>query len=100
MVSPELHPLMVLLISFDLNGRERPSSYTAVKRVIEQNATASRKPLYSQWWVQTSRSAEWWTDTLGAVLDSNDRLFVCRIRAGEYQGMLTDADWRWLEERA
>jgi hypothetical protein len=90
---------MVLLISYDLNGRERPASYLAVKRAIETHSIASRKPLYSQWWVQTQRSATYWTDLLAPALDSDDRLFVCRVRVGEYEGMLTDADWKWLRTR-
>ena len=47
---------MVLLVSYDLYGKERPSAYADVKRQIQQNATAYMKPLYSQWLIM--RSAE------------------------------------------
>jgi hypothetical protein len=50
---------MVLLISYDLNGRERPSSYTKVKNYIEQHATSSIRPLYSQWFVETTYTPKW-----------------------------------------
>jgi len=30
---------MILLISYDLKGRERPSSYTAVREAIERKET-------------------------------------------------------------
>lgn len=42
---------MVLLISYDLNGKERPSSYADVKGFIEANAISWARPLYSQWFV-------------------------------------------------
>jgi hypothetical protein len=45
---------MVLLISFDLNNHERPSSYAAVRAVIERHAASARKPLYSPWLVETA----------------------------------------------
>jgi len=38
---------MVLLISYDLDNHERPSSYAAVRAVIERYAASARKPLYS-----------------------------------------------------
>jgi hypothetical protein len=39
---------MVLLISYDLNGHERPSAYADIRRVIEREATDFRRALYSQ----------------------------------------------------
>lgn len=32
-----------MLVSYDLNGRERPSAYTAVRKVIESNAKDFKK---------------------------------------------------------
>lgn len=89
---------MVLLISYDLNGHERPSAYEAVKKVITDNAIAYLKPLYSQWFVETNDSADTWVDRLKEVTDRSDRLFVCTVRR-PYQGLLTDAQWKWLRER-
>ena len=71
---------MVLLVSYDLNGRERPSSYTAVREAIERKAIDSRRPLYSQWFVQTNDSPDSWQQTLKRVMDSNDSLFICQVR--------------------
>lgn len=88
---------MVLLISYDLNGKERPASYARVRLAIERRASASHKLLYSQWWVQTQQSPEWWVDQLQPHLDSDDRLFVCRVDPRGYQGLLTSTDWNWLE---
>lgn len=71
---------MVLLISYDLNGHECPSCYGAVRRLIESRATASRRPLYSQWWVETNDSG-------------------VPVHHSDYEGLLSDADWKWLEAR-
>ncbi len=91
---------MVLLISYDLNGRERPSSYTAVRRVIEGNARSFKKPLYSQWLVETSRPIAWWQSTLVEVIDPDDRLFICAARWSECDGWLSQDVWDWLRPRA
>ncbi len=90
--------MMVLLISYDLNGHERPEAYEAVKDVITKNATAYIKPLYSQWFVQTDESVGTWVDWLKEVTDRNDRLFVLKVQR-PYQGLLTDKQWEWLRER-
>lgn len=89
---------MVLLISYDLNGRERPSEYVAVKSAIERNAISYRKPLYSQWLVETNYSPDQWADMLLAVMDVGDRLLIVEVR-WPYQGWLSDALWTWLDAR-
>jgi hypothetical protein len=91
---------MVLLISYDLNGRERPSSYTKVKNYIEEHATSSMRPLYSQWFVETSSTPQQWSDALqnNGLIDANDRLFICEV-ARPYQGWLTEKQWVWLNPR-
>lgn len=89
---------LVLLISYDLNGHERPSAYRAVKKRIEEGATSFRRPLYSQWLVETPSSPQQWFDHLKSVIDSNDRLFVVQVRR-PYQGWLDEEDWKWLNAR-
>lgn len=91
---------MVLLISYDLNGKERPSAYTAVKRAIEGNATTFKKPLYSQWLVETTSSISAWQSMLLKVIDDNDRLFISRVRSSECDGWLAQDVWDWLKTRA
>lgn len=88
---------MILLISYDLNGHERPEAYEAVKKAITTNAEDYIKPLYSQWFVQTTDSPDVWVDRLKAVTDSTDRLFVLQVRR-PYQGLLTDKQWEWLRK--
>jgi hypothetical protein len=91
---------VILLISYDLNGHERPSSYARVKQHIERKATSSRRPLYSQWFVETDESPQAWSDSLAnaSLTDSNDRLFICQVKR-PYQGLLAKDDWDWLSAR-
>jgi hypothetical protein len=88
---------MVLLISYDLNGHERPSAYTKVKNYIEKHATSSIRPLYSQWFVESGSSPEQWVDAFkqNELVDRGDRLFICEVTR-PYQGLLTDEQWAWL----
>ena len=89
---------MVLLISYDLNGHERPSAYAAVKEMIEQNSTSSVKPLYSQWFVETDESPAVWHKRMKDVADDNDRWFIDKV-TGDYIGMLSTEAVNWLKER-
>lgn len=88
---------MVLLISYDLRGKERPSAYEAVRETIESNSIAWARPLHSQWFVETNKSARAWQSILKGVIDSNDRLFICEI--SRYHGWLPEEFWDWLRER-
>ena len=89
---------MVLLISYDLNGRERPSAYAAVKTAIERNAISYRKPLFSQWLVETNHDPDAWVEMLRDVMDGDDGLFVLRVRAPD-QGWIDRSIWTWLSTR-
>lgn len=91
---------MILLISYDLNGRERPSAYAAIKRAIEEGATSSIHPLYSQWLVETNADPDAWASHLEGhrLVDKNDRLLIIPVTR-PYQGWLEASDWVWLSTR-
>lgn len=89
---------MVLLISYDLNGNERPSAYQNVKETIQKKAISHRKPLYSQWFAETRESPENWLKTLREVIDQNDRLFILPVHR-PYNGWLDKEIWEWLDSR-
>jgi hypothetical protein len=95
---PEAGESMVLLISYDLDGHERPSAYAAVKKRIEEGATSFRRPLYSQWLVETSSSPDQWFEHLKPVIDANDRLLIVRVQR-PYAGWLDKEIWEWLSTR-
>lgn len=90
---------MVLLISYDLIGHERPAAYQRVKQAIEQNANAAIKPLYSQWLVETNSSPQAWTSTLRGVMDDNDSLLIVQVTNHSYAGFLNRKIWDWLRQR-
>lgn len=89
---------MVLLVSYDLNNHERPTAYKAVAEVIEHKAISFKRPLYSQWFVETGESPQAWSDALTRVMDDDDNLFVCRVQR-PYQGFLPKSVWEWLSPR-
>ena len=86
---------MILMISYDLNASERPSAYEAVKDLIEQKAISWRRPLFSQWFVETDEGAEQWHQALKAVVDDDDRWFICTVRR-PFQGQLAKSVVDWL----
>ncbi len=88
---------MVLLISYDLNDHERAEAYEDVARLVHAHAISYRKPLYSQWFVETHESCEAWNDKMKTVTDANDNWFIARIGA-ERQGWLSEEIWRWLRD--
>jgi len=90
---------MVLLISYDLNGHERPAAYAAVKKKIEEGATSFRKPLYSQWLVETASQPKEWYEFLAPVIDSNDAIFIVRVMAPYWGRVVPTEIWQWLEQR-
>jgi hypothetical protein len=89
---------MVLLISYDLNGHERPEAYDDVAHVIRTNAISYRKPLYSQWFVETNESCQSWHEKIKAVTDTNDHWFICPVGSTR-QGWLPNETWDWLNAR-
>lgn len=89
---------MVLLISYDLNRHERPEAYAKVRKMIEEHARSTIKPLYSQWFVDTADSVEDWHDRMARVADSDDNWLVIKVQK-PYQGWLPKAAWTWLDTR-
>lgn len=89
---------MIFLISYDLNGHERPSSYAEVEKMIKDQSASWAKPLYSQWFVDTGDSAVVWQNRMKAVTDSNDRWFISQVTSN-HQGWLNKEVFDWLSAR-
>lgn len=90
--------MTVLMISYDLNGHERPSAYEAVKEMIEESSISARRPLYSQWFVETNDSVEKWHERMKSVTDDNDKWFINQVTKPR-QGWFSSEIWDWLKER-
>lgn len=90
--------MSVLMISYDLNGHERPSAYAAVRDMIKENAVSSMRPLYSQWFVETNDSVQVWHERMKSVADTNDYWFINQV-TNPKQGWLAKDVWEWLNAR-
>jgi hypothetical protein len=89
---------MVLLVTYDLNkNKDYPALYQAIKNLGEW---VKDPDLDSVWFVSTSLSATDASAKLTPHMDSDDRLFVSRIRTGEYEGWLHRDLWTWISSRA
>lgn len=86
---------MVHLISYDLNGHERPAAYAKVAKIINDNAQDWMKPLYSQWFVKTELTTEQWIELLAPAFDRGDRAFVVQVQY-PYTGWLTEEEHNWI----
>lgn len=89
---------MIILISYDLNNHERPSSYAIVEKMIKEQSDSWAKPLYSQWFVDTEDSLSVWQDRMKSVTDANDRWFITKVTS-IHRGWLSKGVWDWLNVR-
>lgn len=90
--------MTVLLLSYDLKGHERPSAYEDVKEMVERYAISSKKPLYSQWFIETPDSVDTWHERMRDVADTDDNWFIVQVTRPR-QGWLASSTWTWLRER-
>jgi hypothetical protein len=88
---------MVLLVTYDLN---KTKDYEAVYSAIKSLGNWVRDPnLDSVWFVSTNYSVEQAYNVVRAATDSDDRLFVTRLRSGEYTGWMNLDIWPWISAR-
>jgi hypothetical protein len=66
--------------------------------MIERHALDVRRPLYSQWFVETSELPAAWSERLREIAHASDSWFVLRVQA-PYQGWLERGIWDWLAAR-
>lgn len=89
--------MSTLLISYDLRSPETSEDY---KRVIEyiRGYAAWAKPLYSLWFIKTSKSCAKVRDELKALTDSNDKVLVMDV-TGDYWGTTFSNDHTdWMKK--
>jgi hypothetical protein len=91
--------ILLLLISYDLDTPQRPESYAKIKEAIEANALSFKRPLYSQWLVETNEDVDSWTTRLTPLLAQQDRMLIVRVQ-GRANGFLPSGNWPWINERA
>jgi len=85
--------IMVYLISYDLKspGKDYNDLYTEIKSLGEWHHF-----LESEWFVNTTASADVIKNTLRKKMDNNDRVFVNKMVSG-YSGWLDNSTGEWLK---
>lgn len=91
---------MILLLSYDLIGHERPSEYKRLEEAIKKYAGDNNfvKALYSQWFVDTNLTPEAWEKIMSDATDANDCrivVTVTKMPIGTYSSSAVD----WVKRR-
>ncbi|WP_460841144.1 hypothetical protein [Nocardioides marmoraquaticus] len=71
-----------------------------MKKMIAKHAIDYKKPLYSQWFIETDDSVQVWHDRMKEVADTDDNWFIFKIGRSNRQGWLNRNVWTWLKERS
>lgn len=88
---------MVYMITYDLNSASQ--NYDDVIRAIKDCSTG----VWCSYWkssflIKSSLSANQISDKITPYLDSNDRLIVVECKTTNYQGWLTEKQWKYINE--
>ncbi len=68
-----------ILVTYDLIGGEPIDSYKKIYNYLSKFDAI--KPLESVWILKTSKEADVIRDEIGKLIDSDDKLFVCKYVA-------------------
>lgn len=93
--------MAVYVVTWDLN-KEKPNYNQARIAFVSQLDKLDTKKdpgLDSVRFISSSSSATAIRDYLKQKLDDDDRVFVSRLRQGEYQGWLNKDIWPWIRDR-
>ncbi|MCE7656940.1 hypothetical protein [Vibrio fluvialis] len=87
--------MAVFCVSYDLNNPGQ--KYQKVQEVLKSYAGWIHL-LDSTWLIAADTTPNQIIEALKVHIDSNDRVFISRVRVNEYSGWLTDEDWDWLRK--
>jgi len=92
--------MAVFVVTWNLNreGANYDARRTALLNQIGRYQNASDPGLESVRWVAAD-TAEKLCGDLMQRLDKNDRIFVCQLHRGAYQGFLSQPVWDWINPR-
>jgi len=86
------------MVTYDLNKADK--DYSALYRAMGQLGECHKDPdLDSVWFISTVFSPSQVFNNLASAMDKNDRLFISRIRPGEYTGWLSTNAVSWLAKK-
>lgn len=91
---------MILLISYDLNGREPADEYHRLAQAIKKHAGEGNyaKALLSEWFVDTNLSASEWDQIVVNATDSNDCRMIVEVTESPVGRYFSDAV-EWINSR-
>ena len=90
----------VYLVTWNLNKERR--NYDDARKAFLGKLDAYvgiKDALESTRFIHTNATADEVTDDLRSEMDSDDRLFVCKVNPGQRQGWLSQAVWDWINAR-
>ncbi len=89
------------MVTWNLN-KER-GNYNKARQAFIQHLdryeSISDNGLESVRWINSAATANQIVDDLLLKLDNNDRLFVTKVNADQYQGWLHKDIWSWIDAR-
>lgn len=89
---------MVLMITYDLN---KVKDYKKLYAAIGALGIAKRdSELDSVWFVSTTSTPEQASAFIKRAMDGDDRLFVCRVRSGDYAGWMHEDIWTFIRNNS
>jgi len=92
--------MAVFVVTWNLNreGVNYDARRTALLNQIGRYQNASDPGLESVRWVAADTAEKLCADLMQR-LDKNDRIFVCQLHRGAYQGFLSQPVWDWINPR-
>jgi hypothetical protein len=93
--------MAVFVVSWNLNNEKQ--NYAAARAAfiahLKRYSYIVDPKLDTVWFLEASSTASALRTDLELKLDSSDRLFVSRLRVGEYDGFLHKDIWPWIAAR-
>ncbi len=84
------------LIAYDLKSPGQ--NYSNVIQAIKDSSICWCTYWKSSYLIKSNLSADQITDKVKPYLDSNDRFFVAEASTTNYQGWLSEKEWKFIKE--
>lgn len=84
------------LITYDLKSPGQ--NYSDVIQAIKDSSISWCTYWKSSYLIKSNLSADQITDKVKLYLDSNDRFFVAEASTTNYQGWLSEKEWKFIKE--
>jgi hypothetical protein len=93
--------MSVYLVTWDLNKQK--SNYNEARQNLishlERYQHIKDPGLDSVWFLESIATADAIDSDLRTKMDTNDRIMVTKLNAGQHQGWLSQEVWEWINAR-